>query len=126
MAGVQIRVHLTFAALLVLVAWSAAVVGEDVVGAVGWLLLLFTCVVVHELAHPLLPVAPWSGAIVARLVWMNLLLAAFNLVPACPSDGAPMRRWRVSPSRPGSSRPRWWATTCGAGSAPGDDRHRTR
>lgn len=161
-AGIRIRVHVSFVALLVLVAWSAAAVGEDVVGAVGWLLLLFACVVVHELAHslvartrgvdvpeidllpiggvsrmdhiperwadelviavagplasvalaiaaavgavllgvPLLPVAPWGGAIVSRLVWMNLLLAVFNLVPAFPSDGGRVLRALLERDRP--------------------------
>lgn len=161
-AGIQVRVHLTFALLLLLVAWSAAAVGEDPVDAVGWLLLLFGCVVLHELAHSLVarrrgvevheidllpiggvsrmerlpersadelaiaiagplasigiagvaavvavaagvdlvPVSPWSGAIVARLVWMNLLLAGFNLVPAFPSDGGRVLRALLERDRP--------------------------
>ncbi|MGH9083839.1 MAG: site-2 protease family protein [Acidimicrobiales bacterium] len=50
-AGVTIRVHVTFFALVVLVALTAADAGETVVAAVGWLLALFACVVAHELAH---------------------------------------------------------------------------
>ena len=50
-AGVTIRLHVTFLALLALVAVSAADAGESVVAEVGWLVLLFTCVVAHELAH---------------------------------------------------------------------------
>jgi Zn-dependent protease len=161
-AGIQVRIHLTFVALVLLVAWSSAAMGEDVVDAVGWLLIIFGCVVVHELAHSLvarrrgvevheidllpiggvsqmdrmpersddelaialagplasvgiavvaaavagvmgvdlLPVAPWSGAIVARLVWMNLLLAGFNLVPAFPSDGGRVLRALLERDRP--------------------------
>lgn len=50
-AGVTIRAHVTFFALVVLVALTAADAGETALGAVGWLLTLFTCVVIHELAH---------------------------------------------------------------------------
>jgi Zn-dependent protease len=52
-AGVTIRVHVTFIALVALVALSAGETGESEVAAVGWLGLLFACVVVHELAHAL-------------------------------------------------------------------------
>ena len=52
-AGVTIRVHVTFFALVLLVALTANDVGETEVAAVGWLLLLFACVVVHEFAHAL-------------------------------------------------------------------------
>lgn len=50
-AGVTIRVHVTFFALVGLVALTAADAGETAVAAVGWLLALFACVVAHELAH---------------------------------------------------------------------------
>ena len=50
-AGVTIRVHVTFLVLVWLVAVTAADAGETVVAAVGWLLALFACVVAHELAH---------------------------------------------------------------------------
>jgi Zn-dependent protease len=49
--GVTIRVHFTFFLLVVLVAVTAADVNESAFEAVGWLVALFTCVVVHELAH---------------------------------------------------------------------------
>jgi stage IV sporulation protein FB len=52
-AGVTIRVHITFLLLVALVAMSANSVGESVPGAVGWLVALFACVVAHELSHAL-------------------------------------------------------------------------
>jgi Zn-dependent protease len=153
-AGIDIRVHATFPLLLGLVAWSNAAVGEPVLPALGWIVVLFACVVVHELAHSivarhlgiqvheidLLPIgglsrlerlpARWDdelriaaagplasiglaalacavalaagvpvdppalveGPIVARLVWVNLLLAGFNLLPAFPMDGGRVLR----------------------------------
>lgn len=52
-AGVTIRVHVTFLALVVLVALTAGDAGQSAVGAVGWLVVLFACVVAHEFAHAL-------------------------------------------------------------------------
>jgi len=52
-AGITIRVHVTFLALLALIALSAPAAGESVPGAVGWMVALFGCVVVHELSHAL-------------------------------------------------------------------------
>ncbi|HVX22231.1 MAG TPA: site-2 protease family protein [Acidimicrobiales bacterium] len=39
------------------------------------------------LGQHLLPVELWSGALLPRLAWTNLLLGAFNLLPAYPLDG---------------------------------------
>jgi stage IV sporulation protein FB len=50
-AGVTIRMHLTFLALVGLVALAADAAGESVPAAVGWLGALFACVVAHEFAH---------------------------------------------------------------------------
>lgn len=47
---VVIRVHATFALLLVLVAVAAGSPGAAL-GAMGWIVALFSCVVIHELAH---------------------------------------------------------------------------
>ena len=49
--GIPIRVHVTFLLLLV---WFGAMANEDgrgVLGGVAFLLLLFACVVFHELGH---------------------------------------------------------------------------
>jgi Zn-dependent protease len=50
-SGVTIRVHVTFLALVLLVALTAGESGESALAAAGWLVVLFACVVVHELAH---------------------------------------------------------------------------
>ena len=149
-AGIQIRVHVTFFLLVPLFALAGAQPGgPGEFGAIAWLVLIFACVVVHELAHclvgrprglvvheiellpiggvsklenlpenphdelamaiagplasigiavgaaslaalvsvPLLPVDLFGGSVLTRLVWFNLLIAAFNLLPAFPLDG---------------------------------------
>jgi stage IV sporulation protein FB len=54
LAGIELRVHLTFPLLLVLVAIGAAAPGgPGPVAGVLWVLALFACVIVHELAHSL-------------------------------------------------------------------------
>jgi stage IV sporulation protein FB len=160
-AGVTIRLHLTFVALLVLVALSADEMGQSAVDAVGWMLVLFTCVVVHELAHSivahskgidvheidllpiggvsrlerlpddwrdesaiavagplaslgialaafmtaavaghaLLPPTLWSGNLLVRLGWANLVLAGFNLLPVFPMDGGRVLRAQLERRR---------------------------
>jgi len=150
LAGIQIRVHVTFFLLVPLFALAGAQPGgPGELGAIAWLVLIFTCVVVHELAHclvgrprglvvheiellpiggvsklenlpedphdelamaiagplasigiavgaaslaallsqPLLPVDLFGGSVLTRLCWFNLLIAAFNLLPAFPLDG---------------------------------------
>ena len=53
-AGIDIRVHVSFLLLLGLVAvGSTAPDGPGLVAGIGWLAALFACVVVHELAHSL-------------------------------------------------------------------------
>ena len=149
-AGIQIRVHVTFFLLVPLFALAGEQPGgPGAVGAIGWLVVIFTCVLLHELAHclvgrprglvvheiellpiggvsklenlpedphdelamaiagplaslgiavgaaalavllgePLLPVNLFGGAVLVRLAWFNLIIAAFNLLPAFPLDG---------------------------------------
>ena len=156
--GIPLRIHLTFFLLLLFV----AITPPDQYGMGGlpgtiFVVALFACVVVHELAHSLvarhygvpvryiilLPIGgismmekmpdnpreefnvalvgpmtslalaavigaivfatgggqaflhPWtiSGAhFLARLAWINLILAAFNLLPAFPTDGGRVLR----------------------------------
>lgn len=53
-AGIDIRVHVSFLLLLGLVAvGSTAPDGPGLAAGIGWLAALFACVVVHELAHSL-------------------------------------------------------------------------
>ena len=54
LAGIPVRVHATFFLLLLFVAWSHASGGPAaMVGGVVFVLLLFACVVLHELGHSL-------------------------------------------------------------------------
>ena len=51
-AGIQIRVHVTFFLLVPLFALAGEQSGgPGALGAVGWLFVIFACVVVHEFAH---------------------------------------------------------------------------
>ena len=149
-AGIEIRVNVTFFFLVPLFAWSGTQAGgPGVLGALVWLVVIFGCVVLHELGHcfvarrrglsvhevdllpiggvskleqlpergrdefaiaiagpavsgaiaaacalvavaggiPLLPVEWFGGPIIPRLLWFNLLIGAFNLLPAFPLDG---------------------------------------
>jgi stage IV sporulation protein FB len=147
-AGIEIRIHATFLLLVVLVALgSTAPEGPGLASALLWLGALFSCVVLHELAHSLVarrhgipvveiellpiggvsklerspddprvelrialagpvvsvllgaafaglatlaglsmwPPTLYGGGFLARLSWVNLLLAGLNLAPHCPS-----------------------------------------
>jgi len=149
-AGIEIRVHATFFLLVALFVFAGTEPGGlGVAGSLIWLVAIFACVVVHELAHcfvgqsrgavveeivllplggvsklerlpetprdelamaiagpaasialaglaglvaaivrePLIPIDLYTGALVARLFWFNLIIAAFNLLPAFPLDG---------------------------------------
>lgn len=159
-AGIDVRVHATFALLVLLVAaGSTAPDQPGVLSASGWLVMLFACVVVHELSHslvarrygipideiellpiggvskmartpedpavelriaaagpiasvalacafaavaalagvPLWPPTLYGGPVVARLAWVNLMLAGFNLLPALPLDGGRVLRALLEP-----------------------------
>lgn len=149
-AGIRISLHLTFFLLVLLVVVAEAQPGGlGVVGGLVWLVLLFACVLVHELAHSVLarakgahvrsivllpiggvsqidhmpegwsdefaialvgplasiglaalffaasaatgsrlvPIEIWSGPLLPRMAWTNLVLGLFNMLPAFPLDG---------------------------------------
>lgn len=152
-AGIDVRIHVTFLALLAWIAWSAYSTTGSMTGAldgVVMILLVFAIVVMHEFGHALtarrfgiktrditllpiggvaslerMPERPRDELLVAiagpavnvvlalllgatalvlgldlvpatpdeqapmlvRLVWINVALAVFNLLPAFPMDG---------------------------------------
>jgi Zn-dependent protease len=153
--GVEIRMHWSFLALVVLVAWVSAGAGVAAVSAnLMWIAVIFASVLIHEYAHCivarrrgavvlgilLLPIGGLSqlekvperpddelaiaivgpltslgvaavalagglvvgahlwpptlfaGSWFARMAWLNLLLGAFNLLPALPMDGGRVLR----------------------------------
>lgn len=51
LAGIDVRVHVTFAILLGLVLATSGEVQGGAPAAVGWLVLVFSCVLIHELSH---------------------------------------------------------------------------
>jgi stage IV sporulation protein FB len=154
-AGIELRVHVTFFLLVPLFAFAGSQPGgPGVVGGLVWLVVIFGCVVLHELGHcfvarqrgvgvheidllpiggvsrlerlpesgrdefaiaiagpivsvglsavaaiiavvagiALTPVDWFGGAVLPRLVWFNLLIGAFNLLPAFPLDGGRVLR----------------------------------
>src|SRR3982751_6507777 len=54
-AGIQLRIHITFVLLIAWIAFAYYTQGGSsaAVGGALFILLLFACVVVHEVGHPL-------------------------------------------------------------------------
>jgi stage IV sporulation protein FB len=52
--GIPVRVHATFLLIVAFVAWSAAAAGQSIPANLLLVLLLFVCVVLHELGHALM------------------------------------------------------------------------
>jgi Zn-dependent protease/CBS domain-containing protein len=158
LAGIQVRIHVTFLLLLGFYAWIYYLDGgpQAAVDGVVFTLLIFLCVLLHEFGHAfaakifgirtpditLLPIGgvarlermpanPWqelviaiagpvvnvviaiaiflviggvlplhefglidtaSGTLLAKLLFVNVLLVLFNLIPAFPMDGGRVLR----------------------------------
>src|SRR5262245_47649352 len=155
-AGIPIRIHLTFVLLLVWFGMSAAASSRNVPREIAFVLALFACVLLHEMGHalvarqfgvktseivlypfggvarlqsmpggwaelliaiagpavnlviaaacaaglfalhvphPLRQAMPWENTgLVQKMLWANLTLVVFNLIPAFPMDGGRVLR----------------------------------
>jgi stage IV sporulation protein FB len=84
--GIDIRVHATFLVLVVL--FALAYSGSDTPGVVAgltWLVVIFACVVVHELAHSL--VARRRGGVVHEIVLLPIGgVSKLERLPESPAD----------------------------------------
>jgi stage IV sporulation protein FB len=160
LAGIPVRIHLTFFLLLLWFGNVSASEGEGFFGGVVFMLLLFACVVLHELGHALtarhwgvrtseIVLYPFGGVarvdrmpsgraelvialagplvnlvlagmlgvalfvlrshspgtleeliadapVLWQLLWANLILFGFNLLPAFPMDGGRVLRAALS------------------------------
>jgi len=172
--GIPIRLHVTFAVLLVFLLWRTGTAVDLKVALLqsALVLLLFVCVALHELGHAVVALAngipiseitlyPYGGVarlahrppdgrtelqiaaagpmvnlmlavllivltaggalhpgssvtlhFIAFLMWINLLIAGFNLLPAFPLDGGRVLRGALA-GRIGWIRATVWAASAG-------------
>lgn len=84
--GIDIRVHATFLILVALFALAySAPDAPGVVAGLGWLVVIFACVVVHELAHSL--VARRRGGVVHEIVLLPIGgVSKLERLPESPAD----------------------------------------
>lgn len=69
--GIQLRVHVTFFLIVILFALASSVEGgPGLLSGMVWLIIIFSCVLVHELAHSL--VARRRGATVKGIVLLPI------------------------------------------------------
>lgn len=83
--GIDVRVHVTFAILLALVLATSSQVEGGAPAAVLWLVLVFTCVLVHELAH--CAVARRRGVAVDEILLLPIGgVSRMERLPDTPAD----------------------------------------
>jgi Zn-dependent protease len=85
-AGIDVRVHLSFFLIVALFAVASTQPGgEGLVAGLGWLVVLFACVVVHELAHCV--VGRSRGAQVHEIVLLPIGgVSRMERMPELPDD----------------------------------------
>ena len=69
-AGIPIRLHVTFVLLALWLAVTAGRSGEGLFGGIAWLLLIVASVTAHELGHAL--VARWHGVVTEEIVLLPI------------------------------------------------------
>lgn len=84
--GIQLRIHYTFFLIVLIFALGATAPGGlGVVSAMIWLVLIFACVLIHELGHSLL--AKRKGATVKAIVLLPIGgVSQLENLPESPAD----------------------------------------